>query len=562
MPKRRNQKFTANIDHINAQSLRASAGPASSPSPRTVNERLAQLRIEQAPRPTLERRREIATVATAHSMPPELHNLLDMPNTAPPTPRPGSRRHRGILRRAYAGPAAPQSWSLGTSQHAPAHIRNQARERARLASGNLKLLYKPAEFTRLSALEGSHNLPVKGSLVDQALKAMARNWEFVAEYEQYNLAALPVYLKGILLSYIGVHNPDEGIDADDLRLLFSTANELEGGTGSEEITRLDFSRLLSQRISLSDVGKYILSRPDAPLDVTNRTAELAGESDDGLLDSWEEDFEGGSSRIPASLSTGRFPNLTRLSLAHAGQYASWRQLLTLSTRLSTLTHLSLAYWPVPTTTPNSKTAFVQHTHGHGNISLGGSHIYSVMDQDWYEAANILRRLSNNLYCLKWLDLEGCSEWLPALTWRSGDSSNDRWVDRTFGSTSVLNSASTFDADVPAGIAKGPDWNGSWAQVNYVNISQGFIPTNSAAIRAMPAGVLACELLLYLRENEDLPESEEGWDVLKWLQREKEARKVASSVRLMRTLAKGQYCAFDHGWTPPRGGPKKEKTAND
>jgi hypothetical protein len=411
-------------------------------------------------------------------------------------------------------------------------------------------------------LAGSQNLPIKGSLVDQALKAMARDWEFVAEYEQYNLAALPVYLKGILLSYIGVYNLNEGIVADDLRLLFSTGNELDGGTGSEEITRLDLSGLLSERLSLSDVGKHILSRPDVPLGVINRAAELTDEKDDGLLDSWEEELEGGSQMIPATLSTGRFPNLTRLSLARAGDYASWRQLLTLSTRLSTLTHLSLAYWPVPTTTPNSKTAFVQHTHGHGNVSLGGSHLYSVMDQDWYEAANILRRLSNNLYCLKWLDLEGCNEWLPALTWKSGESSNDRWLDRTFGSTSTLASASTFDAEVPAGIAKGPDWNGSWAQVSYVNVSQGFVPTNSAAIRAMPAGVLACELLLYLRENEDLPESEEGWDVLKWLQREKEARKVASSVRLMRTSAKGRYCAFDHGWAPPGGGPKKEKTADN
>jgi hypothetical protein len=214
---------------------------------------------------------------------------------------------------------------------------------------------------------------------------------------------------------------------------------------------------------------------------------------------------------------------------------------------------------VPTTTPNSKTAFIQHRHA--SISVGGSHIYSALDGDWHEAANILRKLSNNTYCLKWLDLEGCNEWLPALTWKSGDSSNDRWVDRTFGRTSMASSANIFE-DVSVETAKGPDWNGSWAQVKYVNVSQGYVPTDTAAIRAIPAGVVACDLLLYLRDHEDLTGYMDGHNVIQWLEREKQSRRVASGVRLLRTTAKGEYCVFDHGWIPPRGGPMKEKKVDD
>jgi hypothetical protein len=40
------------------------------------------------------------------------------------------------------------------------------------------------------------------------------------------------------------------------------------------------------------------------------------------------------------------------------------------------------------------------------------------------------------------------------------------------------------------------------------------------------------------------------DVQQWLQREKEARYVASTVRALRSSAGGAYCKFDHGWTRP------------
>jgi hypothetical protein len=94
--------------------------------------------------------------------------------------------------------------------------------------------------------------------------------------------------------------------------------------------------------------------------------------------------------------------------------ASWSDLLKISPNLNKITHLSLAYWPQPTTTPNAVTASISTRYG--SVSASGTPFYSDLDDDWHEATNILRRLSVNTYSLEWLDLEGCN-WLKALTWR-------------------------------------------------------------------------------------------------------------------------------------------------
>jgi hypothetical protein len=255
----------------------------------------------------------------------------------------------------------------------------------------------------------------------------------------------------------------------------------------------------------------------------------------------------------------RFPNLTRLSLADADRYASWSQLLSLTSQLPTLTHLSLANWPIPTTTPNSKTAFI--THNHASIPVSGTHFYNCLDDDWAEAASILKHLSKNTYRLQWLDLEGCISWIPALTWCSSDERGprDRWIDRTFQRSS--RSAGSQDPFDDAAFSEsrngpGPDWNGSWAQLAYVNISQGIIPRDVSAVRAYPAGIVAAELLLWLRDEENTKEEDmvrsRGIDVQQWLQREKEARAVGRTVRALRSSVGGVFCEFEHGWTRPMG----------
>lgn len=423
MPKKRSQNYLPD-------NRPSSSAPPTKP-PRSVNDRLAQLRAEQAPKPTIEHRNEIASLATVHSMPPALRQILMLPETAPPNIR--SRRQRIINgRRAPPGPAAPESW-LALSQHAPRHIRAQGRK----GKAAEHMRHIPARFNKLSKLGDLHPLPMSGSLVDKTLRTMAVYWDSLVEYEQFNLSALPPSLKASLLSYIGLYGPKEGITSHDLKVLF-LGLEMPGATGSEEISRLDLTGLLGQCFTINDLRKILTKNNQTDADFVRELEGLSLEVNDvsdlpnqnQVLESWEEDIAS-TPTLAAAIIGPRFPNLTRLSLSNAGAYASWHQLLLLSPHLSTLTHLSLAYWPTPNETPNSKASFISHNHA--RIPIGGTNIYSELDDDWQDPANILRRLSNNTYSLRWLDLEGCNDWLPALTWTQDNNRGpDRWLDRTFG----------------------------------------------------------------------------------------------------------------------------------
>lgn len=63
-----------------------------------------------------------------------------------------------------------------------------------------------------------------------------------------------------------------------------------------------------------------------------------------------------------------------------------------------------------------------------DVQYGGTNFYShTLDNDFREAAGILRRLAARLYGLQYLDLSGCSHWLQALRY-TGDSEVDRGID--------------------------------------------------------------------------------------------------------------------------------------
>lgn len=551
MPKKRNHQFKP----LQTQISHPSSSRDPSGSTRTVNEKLQQLRVEQAPRLTIEQRNEITTLATSHTLPPHLRRILDVPETAPPGPKRGNRRIMRVNgQRPPPGPAAPQSW-LAASRHAPAYARRagqhtgKTRDRRQLRA-------------RLTALDNVQALPGKGSLLDVTLKAMAKDWEFIANYEQLNLATLPIRWKAALLSYLGTYAVEGSVTVSSLKTLFLTEDELTDATGGEDLLRLDLEGIISVSFTLDDLVRFL--HRDAPrnkilekgLDPANEH-KTSQQPEDDVADSWEDQA---SAYIPAvipGLKMKRFPNLTRLSLANAGAFASWKHLLLMSSDLTGLTHLSLAYWPIPTTTPNSKTAFI--THNHASIPVSGTHFYNRLDDDWAEAASNLKRLSKNMYSLRWLDLEGCAEWLPALAWSDDNSSGlrNRWIDRTFGSRHLHDALNTSDDSFhgnPDSGTSGPAWNSAWSQLAYVNISQGIIPRDVASVRAYPAGVVAAELLLWLRDDDNTKEDDvrnsKGVDVQQWLQKEKEARFVASTIRALRSSAGGAYCKFDHGWTRP------------
>ena len=270
-------------------------------------------------------------------------------------------------------------------------------------------------------------LPEKKSLLDMTLKALAQNWPWHQEYDQFYLATLPIRHKEALISYIAFCHP-QSLDIKGLELLFLDDEELEDATGSESVTHLDFASSIGYAIKLKDIPGFFTKKQ-----------QVSGEKRDPLQhvdvpESWDRP----SSTIPASISVLRFPSLTHLSFAHAAE-PSWKQLLGLSPHLATITHLSLACWPIPSLIPNAITAYRETPAG--NVDYGASNFYSLFDGDLAEAASVLRRLSKATYCLRWLDLTGCGDWLQALVWEDG-----------------------------------ADWCGAWRGMETVKIGQGWLPS--------------------------------------------------------------------------------------
>ena len=265
-------------------------------------------------------------------------------------------------------------------------------------------------------------LPNHGSLIHTALKALALNWDWHVHYDQYYLATIPIRCKEALLSYIARYSP-AGTDKAGLALLFLNDTELQDATGVDELTHLDLSTSVGHRLKLKQLRDLLGGKKAVP---------AGEETSDVVPESWDTpDFLKPPSGLP------RFHSLTHLSLSHPNNTATWKGLLDLAPDLMTITHLSLAYWPTPTLSPNSATAY--RVTPQGNVNFGASSFYSALDNDWTEAASILRRLSKSTYCLKWLDLTGCFPWVQAL--------KDDLM----------------------------DWCGAWRALETIKIGQGYIP---------------------------------------------------------------------------------------
>ncbi|KAF1968925.1 hypothetical protein BU23DRAFT_255737 [Bimuria novae-zelandiae CBS 107.79] len=498
------------------ESSRNAASSSTPPPPQTVNDRIQQLRREQTPRATPQRRDEVTEVA-------------------------GIRRTLGQGRRPPPGPAAPSSW-LSRSRWAPEYVR---KSRAYAGHGN-----GVGRFCKLARAhdEEYKRLPSSRSLVHQCLRTFALHWEEISIYEQHYLSALPVALKEALLSYLSLYGERSCMDFKSFKILFQGDQEVEGASGSADVQFLDLTGLLNEGYTLKDLEKS-LQRSGANVAVTSSMADLSRSTskrqDKALVevaDSWEDEAEDSSSSVlPATLTVPIFPNLTRLSLAHPGTAASWTDLLALSPHLKTLTHLSLAYWPRPSTTPNAATTSMVARHA--TVSLGGTHFYADLDDDWHEAANILRRLSLNTYCLKWLDLEGCT-WLRALTWDL-PSNAPPYTSNVF--------MSGADEWVRPASSPGPDWNAAWRQIEYVNFFQGWIPKDTKSLQNMPAGVVPAQLMQWLREHgkkdavKGLLGDGGAYGAVEWVEKEKVARSVGFAIQSLRKVGSGVYCRVDYGW---------------
>ncbi|KAL9622037.1 MAG: hypothetical protein Q9160_003536 [Pyrenula sp. 1 TL-2023] len=417
---------------------------------------------------------------------PSLRNLLDIPDTPPPKPRPVQRPRV----RRVPGPPPPESW-LNSSRYAPSIVREQA------AGEDLRQPVQRSWVNQDLNLPGC-KMPSAGTLVDLVCRSMIRNWFWHREYDGFWLSTLPVRLKEVLLSYIAIVALEDGSNLSGknsaLNLLWPREGELEASLlvmsfenldDASEVKRLDLSGALGRWMTMKRLHKQLLLKTRSSIDVSNHaststTEESSVPTCSSVPDTWEDldqekrNLAKFSSQPTNALSTSRFSSLTHLSLALSPfvesptSIGSWSSLLDLSAHLSILRSLSLANWPLPTLTPNARAsnAYIRNPISRSlpTVRYGGSDMYTEFDSAWDEASNILRRLSRNLYCLQWLDLRGCSSWWGALTW--SENAEDGEIHE-----------SPIDEEPPSKRSDaGPEWNGAWRGIQFLGLEVGWTPS--------------------------------------------------------------------------------------
>ena len=92
------------------------------------------------------------------------------------------------------------------SRHAPAELRIRRQER----------IY-PTEVGHLPGLSPEAEDGRSRRLQDVCMRNIAREWEFVQQYEKNNLADMPSGLRMTLLSYVAVYGPDDGVGYTGLK---------------------------------------------------------------------------------------------------------------------------------------------------------------------------------------------------------------------------------------------------------------------------------------------------------------------------------------------------------
>ncbi|KAF3011036.1 hypothetical protein E8E13_011001 [Curvularia kusanoi] len=540
MPKKHAPAYTlVKPAHLHPSLHSSRASSSTPPEPQSVNERIQQLRREQTPRATPEQRDELTSVVSSRTVPPDLRRILHIPEVNAPKPKPGLRSRRTVNgARPPPGPAAPNSWLLA-SRHAPDYVRKMKRQQHAGA-------HNAPRFSMIANVtdEEYRRLPRAGSLAHHCLRTFALHWEELSEFEMQCIPDIQMSLREALLSYLATYGDRGSLDMRSFKILFQK-EENDAVSSWDEVRFLDLTGLLSEGLTIGDLARC-LKRPNAvslsmealqlddPLDVKGKARAVE------VAESWElEEPAHSLPPLTAALSTPYFSNLSRLSLARPSAWASWSELLKISVNLNKVTHLSLAYWPRPSMTPNAATTSM--VSNITTVSLGGSGFYSDLDDDWHEATNILRRFSINTYSLQWLDLEGCN-WLKALSWRSDD----------------LVSVSRSDHDPEEWryhtASPGPDWNDAWRRITFLNFFQGWIPADLQSLQNIPAGMVPVQLMRWLRENKDNDEvswklnaHETGNAVNEWIAREKTARTVKQEILAARRAGEGAWCNIDHGW---------------
>lgn len=435
-------------------------GSASS-SQQSVNDLISHLRRTQVGSPSSpDEGGNPSRYVAPRSVHPSLRNLFELPETPPPRPRPDARRTgvgglAGRRLRRTPGPPPPESWLNNNNNDDDTE---NDMELGLGGEGDAAVAFERRVIYRLDRLPGA-TFPPENGLLHMALKAMAQHWTWHVAYDGQFLALLPSHIKVLLLSYVSVYAKDQPLRGvmRGLRPLFgddttSEENEIDS-FHSDSITRLDLGNALGRWIGFKQLSNELFPSQKPVSHQLKEAVPL----------SWEDEYDeddtaatAGRDLLPPSLDHRLldFQSLRYLSLAYPHPAAAnWKSLLNFLSHLSTLTHLSLAHWPVPTSTPNAINARIRHPQNRSlTFSYGGTDTYAAMENNWAEAASILRKLSQVTYCLKWLDIEGCGEWFPALCWNGTGPDGEEYKPGTMG----------------------PEWNRSWRDVEYVRLGAGWV----------------------------------------------------------------------------------------
>lgn len=517
MPKKHTNNFKQ-LQGSSSPSTKLNASSKNAETTSTVNERLSELRRADGA-DAVAKKRDMAELVAQRSVPPHLRGILGVPESAPP-------RARGVVRTPRfrtPGPAPPKSWLDGgrSSWLSTLTLRSgkrKSRQSTKPAAERRKPshLFRFAESTGLKSSEDG--LPGARSLAHLTLKTIAESWELLDEEVFPALAEFPLQMRLRLIEYISFYGPAISVEA------FKALTQ-----GTEDVSHLDLAGLVGcSSLTLPRLSRQF--RPEQPkLDTTSNTI---------ITESWDEETTL-EEFLVASSSTSRFSHLTHLCLSHPPPDILWRNLLPLTKQTPQLTHLSLAYWPKPTLTPNLATATVSSHHSL-DVTAGGSHFYSDLDQDIGEAASLLKQLSSGLLRLQWLDLEGCTSWVPALA-------------ALAPSTSSVSDDNEWTSSLPVAVAVFTD---TWRNLNYINAAQGWLPTH-AGVQALPTQQgISADRRLISDIMKRLPPSEaqthdqldaEKRKALMWLEVEIRALRAASKINTVRRAGETKPVVMDFGW---------------
>lgn len=355
----------------------ANDGAATTPS---VNDLLRSLRAADA---AAAADRPYEPPVLAPSMPASIRQLLGVPDT--PSPPPRRRQSRLEPPQGPAPPPPPGPW--------PHRCRGC-----------------------VDGLPGLARVPPPSSLAATCLRRLARNWRFHRGYDRYYLAALPTGLRVLLLSYVARYGPDDGVGYEGLKALLRPRDDmLDAFAGNGDFCRLDLAGSVGRSLSFQQLRDLVAPPGNA-----------------AQQESWEA-----APSVPPALQPP-LHSLKILSLADPPPGIQWSKLLAFALCVPTLTHLSLANWPAPSVAPNCNAAKAPPLTGFPPDQYpGATNFYSLsLDGDYSDAAMVLRRLSNALYCLEWLSLDGCDGWANALRWNTADAPGIDWK-RSWGKVRVV-----------------------------------------------------------------------------------------------------------------------------